>query len=82
MEKCFPIPRAFSYGEDLVKILSLDGSGKMSKSEQQMNTIYLNDDDDLITKKIMKAKTDQGPVSDQIVKNRIISRVFSPCSTW
>ncbi len=59
----FPVPKAFSYSEDLVKIMSLDGSGKMSKSEQQMNTIYLNDDDDLITKKIMKAKTDQGPAS-------------------
>jgi tryptophanyl-tRNA synthetase len=57
----FPVPKAFSYSEDLVKILSLDGSGKMSKSEHQMNTIYLNDDDTMITKKIMKAKTDQGP---------------------
>ena len=58
----FPIPRAFSYTENLVRILSLDGSGKMSKSEQQMNTIYLNDDDTLIRKKISKAKTDQGPL--------------------
>jgi tryptophanyl-tRNA synthetase len=57
----FPIPKAFSYSEDLVKILSLDGSGKMSKSEQQMNTVYLNDDDAMIIKKIMRAKTDQGP---------------------
>ena len=65
MAKYFRFPRAFSYGKDLVKILSLDGSGKMSKSEQQMNTIYLNDDDELITKKIMKAKTDQGPIRTQ-----------------
>src|SRR6187455_785169 len=28
----FPMPYAFNYGSELVKILSLDGSGKMSKS--------------------------------------------------
>lgn len=73
----FPIPKTFSYSEDLVKILSLDGSGKMSKSEQQMNTIYLNDDDALITKKIMKAKTDQGPVSANSEKPQYIQGLFT-----
>src|ERR1700753_2228189 len=56
----FPIPYAFNFGGDLLKIMSLDGSGKMSKSENHLNTIYLADDDDLIRKKIMKAKTDSG----------------------
>ena len=55
----FPLPEAFNYGGELIKILSLDGKGKMSKSENQMNTLYLNDDDALIPKKIMKAKTDR-----------------------
>ena len=73
----FPIPVAFSYGGDLVKIMSLDGSGKMSKSENQMNTIYLNDEDDLITKKIMKAKTDQGPVSENSAKPDYIQGLFT-----
>jgi tryptophanyl-tRNA synthetase len=73
----FPVPSAFSYSQDLVKILSLDGSGKMSKSEQQMNTIYLNDDDDLITKKIMKAKTDQGPASVNSEKPEYIQGLFT-----
>lgn len=41
--------------------MSLDGNGKMSKSENQNATIYLNDEDDVIRKKIMKAKTDSGP---------------------
>ena len=45
----------------LQKFLGLDGGGKMSKSENQMATIYLADDDELIRKKIMKAKTDSGP---------------------
>lgn len=58
----FPEPQAFNYGSDLVKVPSLDGSGKMSKSENQMVTLYLADDDELIRKKVMKAKTDAGPV--------------------
>jgi tryptophanyl-tRNA synthetase len=56
-----PLPHAFNYGGELVKIMSLDGTGKMSKSENQMATLYLADDDEIIRKKIMKAKTDQGP---------------------
>jgi tryptophanyl-tRNA synthetase len=73
----FPVPKAFNYSMDLVRILSLDGSGKMSKSEQQMNTIYLNDDDDLITKKIMKAKTDQGPAAPNSKKPVYIEGLFT-----
>src|SRR3982751_6732728 len=57
----FPEPKAFNYGNELVKVPSLDGAGKMSKSENQMATLYLADDDDLIRKKVMKAKTDAGP---------------------
>jgi tryptophanyl-tRNA synthetase len=73
----FPLPVAFNYGVDLLKILSLDGSGKMSKSENQMNTIYLNDGDDLIGKKIMKAKTDQGPVVENSEKPEYIQGLFT-----
>ena len=57
----FPEPLAFNYSKDLVKVPSLDGSGKMSKSENQMATLYLGDEDDVIRKKVMKAKTDEGP---------------------
>jgi tryptophanyl-tRNA synthetase len=73
----FPVPKAFSYSEDLVKIMSLDGSGKMSKSEQQMNTVYLKDDDELITKKIMRAKTDQGPSEPNSKKPDYIQGLFT-----
>ena len=73
----FPIPKAFNYSEDLVKILSLDGSGKMSKSEQQMKTIYLSDDDVLISRKIMKAKTDQGPTTPDSEKPEYIQGLFT-----
>ena len=61
----FPEPQAFNYGDELVKVPSLDGAGKMSKSENQYATIYLSDDDELIRKKVMKAKTDSGPTENQ-----------------
>jgi tryptophanyl-tRNA synthetase len=56
-------PQAFNFGSQLVKVPSLDGAGKMSKSENQFATLYLADDDDLIRKKVAKAKTDSGPSS-------------------
>ena len=61
----FPEPQVFRFNNDTVKIMSLDGTGKMSKSENVNATIYLSDDDDTIRKKIMKSKTDQGPVEGQ-----------------
>ena len=73
----FPLPYAFNYGEELIKIMSLDGSGKMSKSENQMNTLYLADDDELIRKKIMKAKTDSGPKEPNSVKPVYIEGLFN-----
>ncbi len=72
----FPEPHAFNYGGELVKIPSLDGSGKMSKSENQYATLYLADDDDLIRKKVMKAKTDSGPTEPNSVMPDYIENIF------
>lgn len=72
-----PLPYAFNYGSELIKIMSLDGNGKMSKSENQMATIYLADTDDSIRKKIMKAKTDQGPSTPYAVKPDYIQNLFT-----
>lgn len=73
----FPEPYGFNYGEELVKIMSLDGNGKMSKSENQLATLYLADDDDAIRKKIMKAKTDQGPSELNATKPDYIENLFT-----
>ncbi|RFM26069.1 tryptophan--tRNA ligase [Deminuibacter soli] len=73
----FPLPQAFNYGTSLAKIMSLDGNGKMSKSENQMSTLYLADDDDLIRKKIMKAKTDSGPTEPNAEKPDYIENLFT-----
>ncbi len=57
----FPEPQGFNFGEDLVKIPGLDGTGKMGKSEGGKNAIYLGEDPDSIRKKVMRAVTDAGP---------------------
>lgn len=59
--EAFPLPQAFSCGATLIKIGALDGSGKMSKSEHTNSTIYLTDTEAVIYKKVMKARTDEGP---------------------
>jgi len=55
----FPEPDAYNFGESLIKIPGLDGSGKMGKSEG--NGVFLSDDPGTIRKKVMRAVTDTGP---------------------
>ena len=73
----FPEPEAFNFGEDLLKVPSLDGAGKMSKSENQNATIYLADSDEAIRKKIMKAKTDEGPKEENYPMPDYIQNIFN-----
>ena len=72
----FPEPVAFNYNQALVKVPSLDGAGKMSKSENQLATLYLADEDDMIRKKVMKAKTDSGPTAPNLPKPDYIENIF------
>lgn len=72
----FPEPVAFNFGENLIKIPGLDGEGKMSKSENAMATLYLADSDELIRKKVMKAKTDAGPTEPNSEKPDYIQNLF------
>jgi tryptophanyl-tRNA synthetase len=72
----FPEPVAFNFGTELLKVPSLDGAGKMSKSENQYATLYLSDPDDLIRKKVMKATTDQGPKEPNTPKPDYIENLF------
>ena len=72
----FPEPQAFNYGNELVKVPSLDGTGKMSKSENQYATLYLSDDDEMIRKKVMRAKTDAGPSTPNTAKPDYIENIF------
>lgn len=72
----FPEPLAFNFGTQLVKIPSLDGSGKMSKSVNENATIYLSDSDDIILRKIKKAKSDQGPAEPNSEMPDYIQNLF------
>jgi tryptophanyl-tRNA synthetase len=72
----FPIPKAFNFGEDLIKIPGLDGSGKMGKSEGEGNAIFLNDEPEAIRKKVMRAVTDAGPTEENEAKSEPVQNIF------
>ena len=71
----FPEPEAYKFKGEPIKIPGLDGSGKMGKSEG--NCVYLNDDDKTLTKKIMRAVTDQGPTEMNQQKPEVIENLFT-----
>ncbi len=71
----FPEPEAYNFGEKLVKIPGLDGSGKMGKSEG--NGIFLSDDDKAIRKKVMRAVTDTGPTEPNQKMAEPIKNLFT-----
>lgn len=73
----FPLPQAFSFEGELLKIPSLDGNGKMSKSYGEGATIYLTDEPGALKKKIMRAKTDEGPKEINSAKTVEIENLFS-----
>jgi tryptophanyl-tRNA synthetase len=71
----FPEPTAFNFGNELVKIPGLDGSGKMGKSEG--NGIFLVDDEKTIAKKVMRAVTDSGPTTPNSPMPESIQNIFT-----
>ena len=72
----FPAPYAFNFNKELIKVPGLNGEGKMSKSTNELATIFLTDEDDSIRKKIKKAKTDSGPTEPNSVKPDYIENLF------
>ncbi len=73
----FNIPQAFNFGEQLVKIPGLDGSGKMGKSEGEGNAIFLADDPKVIRKKVMRAVSDSGPTEPNQAKPEALETSFN-----
>jgi tryptophanyl-tRNA synthetase len=73
----FPIPRAFNFNEELVKIPGLDGAGKMGKSEGEGNAVFLCEDPKSIRKKVMRAVTDSGPTEPNQEKPEPIQNLFN-----
>jgi tryptophanyl-tRNA synthetase len=71
----FKEPVAYNFGNELVKIPGLDGSGKMGKSEG--NAIYLADTPKEIEKKVKRALTDSGPTEQNSVKPDYIENLYT-----
>lgn len=73
----FPFPTAFNFGGKLVKVPGLDGSGKMGKSEGEGNAVFLNDEPDVLRKKVMRAVTDSGPTEPNQTKPEAVENLFA-----
>ena len=73
----FPIPVAYNFGQSLVKIPGLDGTGKMGKSEGEGNAIFLVDPPEVIRKKVVRAVTDTGPTQINQLKPEPIQNLFT-----
>lgn len=71
----FPEPQNFSLGDTSIKVPGLDGTGKMGKSDG--NCIYLFEEDKVITKKVMRAVTDEGPQAMNSEKPEVIQNLFT-----
>ncbi len=71
----FPEPQPFNFGEELIKIPGLDGSGKMGKSEG--NGIFLFEEPESIRKKVMRAVTDSGPTEKNQPVSEPIQNLFT-----
>lgn len=71
----FPEPDAYNFGQQLVKIPGLDGTGKMGKSEG--NGIFLADTPAEIRKKVMRAVTDTGPTAPDQEPTEPVKNLFT-----
>jgi tryptophanyl-tRNA synthetase len=70
----FKMPEPYNFGEELIKVPGLDGTGKMGKSEG--NGIYLADDPKVIRKKVMRAVTDAGPQEPNSPMSEPVANLF------
>ncbi|HOW39887.1 MAG TPA: tryptophan--tRNA ligase [Bacteroidales bacterium] len=71
----FPEPDAYNFGQQLLKIPGLDGTGKMGKSEG--NGIFLADTPHEIRKKVMRAVTDTGPTAPGQEPSEPVKNLFT-----
>ncbi len=71
----FPEPDAYNFGQQLIKIPGLDGTGKMGKSEG--NGVFLSDTPAEIRKKVMRAVTDAGPTAPNQEPAEAVKNLFT-----
>lgn len=73
----FGEPQAFSFSGNLVKVPGLTGGGKMSKSAGEADSIYLDEDPEVLRKKIMRAVSDSGPAEPGSKKSQPVKNLFT-----
>ena len=73
----FPEPVAYNFGQELVKIPGLDGSTKMSKSDNESSAVFLADSPEVIRKKVMRAVSDSGPTEPNQLKPQAVENLFA-----
>lgn len=71
-----PLPQAFSFGNELVKVPGLTAQGKMSKSNSEKDAIYFTDSPKVLRKKIMSAVTDSGPTEPNSTPTQGVQNIF------
>lgn len=72
-----PEPEAYNFGEELIRVPGLDGSGKMSKSKGPKNAIFLSEPPKALEKKVMSAVTDAGPTEKNQEKPPSVKNLFA-----
>jgi tryptophanyl-tRNA synthetase len=72
----FQEPFAIGSEVGLVKVPGLTGGGKMSKSAGEADSIYLDDEPEVLRKKIMRAVSDSGPADPGAAKSQPVQNLF------
>ncbi len=72
----FNEPFAIGSDDGLVKVPGLTGGGKMSKSAGEADNIYLDDEPEVLRKKIMRAVSDSGPAEAGQPKSQPVQNLF------
>lgn len=72
----FSEPFAIGTGEGLVKVPGLTGGGKMSKSAGDADNIYLDEEPEVLRKKIMRAVSDSGPAEPGAPRSQPVQNLF------
>ena len=76
-QEIFPETQAYGGNGKLIKIPSLDGTGKMSKSDNIDSCIFLRDSESELLRKIKKAKTDTGPEGEDMPISEPVQNILN-----
>lgn len=76
-KEVLPEPMPYNFGEELIKVNSLDAKGKMSKSGDPKATIYITESPEAIRKKMKSAVTSSGAPNPEEPMPEGVKNLFS-----